>query len=657
MPFLEGAYGYGVYLNAVVAIAVTDGTIQGVSRKKPKKTQPDKEPIQKLLEPQVGILARVPRLWLCLGIFAFAFLIRLIYLLELSFSPVFEMLFVDSERYFNWAKSLAESNFGDDKVFYQEPLYPYFLAVYFKIFGVGYFGPRLIQIILGSLNAVFLFLVAERLFDRRVGLAAGIIASLYRVFVFYDAMILKTFLSILLFTALIFALTTADSRPARKRLWLAAGILMGLLALVRGNYLVVIAAFFVWTAIRLRKAEGGRGMRPALTAIGLCVCGMMIVLLPVAVRNARLGGGFVLTTSQGGQNFYIGNNIENVTGAYQPPWWVRANPMFEEADFRRAAREDLGDKPTPAELSWHYWKKGFRFIADNPGHAAKLQMKKVALFWEDYEVPDNQSIYFMKRYSWMFTLLYTPFGILAAFGAAGMILAWPRRREVSLLYIALGAYFISIIPFFIVARYRLPAVPILIVFAALAIVRIIDLVSRRAGAPWSGLDRTAFILAALMCVFSFYPFYSSLRRRQNEFMRYINLGRSYVEKKMYPLARVEFEEADRVYPEGPEAPFELGCLELRYAESGRSGAVSKALEKFDIALERARKLYRLGQASSPEYVPARYNKGLAFHCAGFLLEAEAEYKAASESDNPMYREKGLRSLRAVQNELSNESLF
>ncbi|MHC4662662.1 MAG: glycosyltransferase family 39 protein [Planctomycetota bacterium] len=625
--------------------------------KKRQKNPTDDRAEQKASE-KIGAAAfldRIPRLWICLFLFFLAFLIRLVYLFELSASPVFEILFVDSERYFEWGRNLAENSFTEDRVFYQEPLYPYFLAAFFKIFGVGHFGPRFLQIILGSLNAVLLFLIGERLFNRRVGLVAGIIASFYRMFVFYDAMFLKTFLSILLFTSVLWVLLWADRKGSGLWRWLAAGLLMGLLVLVRGNYLPVIIVFFIWLSIRVWRRDASERKSRLIKTLGGCAAGFFLVLLPVTIRNAVHGGGFVLTTSQGGQNFYIGNNPENKTGAYQPPRWVLANPMFEEANFREAAKQDLGDNPTPSELSWYWWKKGFAYVAENPGDAFKLQLRKIALFWEDYEVPDNQSVYFMKRYSWLLALLYTPFGILAALASAGMILAWPRRHEISLLYLGLAAYFASIVPFFVVARYRLPAVPLLAVFAAVCIVRVIDILRRRTLEEKVRLKNRAVIIGVLICAFSFFPFYSGERRRQNEFVRYINLGRHYQAENMLPLARKEFEKADRIYPEGPEAPLELGILEYGKVELGQAEAADAAVRHFETALKRARRLHGIGEASSPEYAPARFWRGRTFEELGLLLEAELEYDRAANTEDPVYAPLAGSRLITLQSIIANES--
>src|SRR5207244_12835752 len=61
----------------------------------------------------------------------------------------------------------------------------------------------------------------------------------------------------------------------------------------------------VWAVLRF-------GLKPA----GLFALGVALLLLPVVVRNSVVGGGFYLTTSQFGPNFFIGNHA-GANGTYQ----------------------------------------------------------------------------------------------------------------------------------------------------------------------------------------------------------------------------------------------------------------------------------------------------------------------------------------------------
>ena len=78
---------------------------------------------------------------------------------------------------------------------------------------------------------------------------------------------------------------------------------------------------------------GARRSRGCVAAFAL---GLAIVLLPVAVRNYAVGGGFYLTTSQFGPNFYIGNN-PRADGTYVSLRFGRGAPEYERQDATELA--------------------------------------------------------------------------------------------------------------------------------------------------------------------------------------------------------------------------------------------------------------------------------------------------------------------------------
>ena len=64
------------------------------------------------------------------------------------------------------------------------------------------------------------------------------------------------------------------------------------------------------------------------------------MLGPVALRNGAVGGEYLLTTSQGGSNFYIGNN-EHANGMYAPLRFGRGDARFERDDAAAIAEQEL----------------------------------------------------------------------------------------------------------------------------------------------------------------------------------------------------------------------------------------------------------------------------------------------------------------------------
>src|SRR3970040_926512 len=114
-----------------------------------------------------------------LFIFVFSFVLRLIYLLEIQANPHFYNLTLDPLYHDTWAKQIAGGDWMGNQVFFGAPFYPYFLAVLYKIFDHHLFLVRLIQHLIGCISMVLIFLVAKKIFDRKVAILASIIAATF----------------------------------------------------------------------------------------------------------------------------------------------------------------------------------------------------------------------------------------------------------------------------------------------------------------------------------------------------------------------------------------------------------------------------------------------------------------------------------------------
>src|SRR6266849_2875607 len=186
--------------------------------------------------------------WEALLIFACAFAVRLIHIWQIRRAPFFGVLMGDARGYDAWGQRIANGDWLGHEVFYQAPLYPYFLGASYTIAGRG---------------------------------------------------------------------------------------------LPRENAMVLVGVILLWASVRKEPA-------PFIEAATFLV-GLAIVLAPVAIRNHAVGGGFYLTTSQFGPNFYIGNNPRS-DGTYMSLRYGRGAPEYERQDAAELAEEAMGRRLTPSEV-------------------------------------------------------------------------------------------------------------------------------------------------------------------------------------------------------------------------------------------------------------------------------------------------------------------
>ena len=420
------------------------------------------------------------------AVFALAFSVRLYYLHEIRVSPLFTAPVVDARTYTEEARYLSEVSFaGRPAPFWQPPLYPVLLGVLFAFAGDDLYLPRLIQAVIGALVCVLICLLGYRVFGAGVGLGAGFAAALYGPLIYFGGELLPTLLACCL-NLLVLLLAVGTGGWAR---WLAAGVLLGLSALAVANVLLcapVLLGYLYWRQRQLRP--------PAFLLLGCA-----LVIAPVAYRNWAVGGDSVLISHNAGINFYIGNNAdyEQTTRIRPGRDWVELVEMPE----RRAGIEQ------PSAKSRYFFAQSWQYITSEPLDFLGLLAYKGYLFLRGDEIPRNRDLYFARNDSSLLSILLWkkglafPFGLIVPLALLGLFvfLRSPEPPEGRLLVLFVVCYALSVVLFFVTARYRLPAVPVLLLFAAYG-VRFLwhrtSVSSVESSKPWP-----AFVAVAALLIF------------------------------------------------------------------------------------------------------------------------------------------------------------
>jgi tetratricopeptide (TPR) repeat protein len=339
---------------------------------------------------------------------------------------------------------------------------------------------------------------------------------------------------------------------------------------------------------------------------GMFLLGLTVVLLPVAIRNSLVDGGFYLTTSQFGPNFYIGNNAR-ADGTYMSLRFGRGAPEYERQDATELAEDATGRHLTPAEVSSYWTTQALAFIQSEPLAWLKLLGRKIALLWNRSEMLDTES---QESYAEWSTLLrlagpFGHFGVLVPLAFLGMIVTWPLRDRLWVIYGISTAYAASVVLFYVFARYRYPLVPFLMLFAAAGLVALPRL--RHANAPLSAL--VAGVLA--VAVFVNWPMLST------DLMRAItehNLGAALQTEGRLDEAIEHYRRAITIRSDYAPAYNNMGAA-LR-----AKGQVADAIASYERAL-----------AQRPAYPEAHYNLANLLLDQGKLDDAIDHFRRALPS--------------------------
>ena len=602
-------------------------------------------------------------------IFLVALAVRLLHIWQLRSSPFFDTLLGDANGYDLWAQRLAGGDWIGSDVFYQAPLYPYFLGVVYAIFGRDLLIVRVVQALIGSASCVFLGLAGARLFPapsrgRRgpghpVGLAAGLALALWAPAIFFDGIIQKSVLD--MFFVCLALWLIADIGRASKWRWLGLGVTMGGLALTRENALLLIAVIALSVVLRtfyerstevlrtkssiVERTENGR--RTYVEQLAPFIAGLIVVLLPVVARNYSIDGALYVTTSQFGSNFYIGNN-PTADGTYASIRFGRGAPEFERLDATEVAQEAVGRPLSPSEVSSYWTGRALAFITSQPGDWLKLTGRKVLLLVNRAEMIDTESLESHAEYSAPLWILgwVGHFGILVPLAVFGMMATWPNRRRLWPVHALLLTYAASVVMFYVFARYRYPMVPFLLLFACAPFdSRVRDFIANSLAQGSRRLLVAAAVASAI--ALANWPLLSpTLMMAITE----NNLGTALQDQKQYDLAIPHHERAVTLMPDYAPAYNNLGAalkgagrldeavaryrqaLELKPEFASASYNLANALLAQGNAADSAES-FRRSLQTTPHSVEAHNNLGTALAAKGDTAGAITEFRAALAIDD------------------------
>ena len=413
--------------------------------------------------------------WLpALGIFCLALLVRVIYNNTVAFQyyPLH-----DSLTYQLLARNLlAEHCFCVNpyiSTVYRAPLWPFLMAGVSLLFGPGDYAARIALSVIGSGTCVLVYLFARDLFGWRIGVLAGIVASVYPELYIYDGWLYTESLYIFLLFAVCYGLYRLQRSPTKnRRIWITCGILLGLLSLTRPNGIIVIGLFIVWAIIMAWQKLFSR----RVTARGVLTTTLIALALiaPWTARNYFVSHSFIPVATGDGTvllGAYNNDALTIITYAGGPKGtWI--NPLLSRPDISHAYPLYTCTPQCEVVRETAYKDAALQWIRNHiriMPHTFKLHL--INMWQPDTYEADLPVVRFPHaQFTQLVLSMMKTFPIyvfiLAAFGFA---VTWWRWRELLFIYFMIVLTIAQNILYYGIPRFRAPIEPMLILLAAGAI--------------------------------------------------------------------------------------------------------------------------------------------------------------------------------------------
>jgi hypothetical protein len=299
---------------------------------------------------------------------------------------------------------------------------------------------------------------ARALFGSEVSaLLVGIIMALHPVFVFsvatYHA--LNVYILLLL---IVFDLTLSTRRQTYA-LSVLVGVLAGVTALIRTEYLVLVGAVILGSLVTHRQWK--------MTAVA--VVAAFIVIAPWTARNYAVFHRLIPVANSEGLNLFKGFNPE-------------ANGSGKWVDDNRVPERLLGPELDVVPLNGNYenardkvyYNAAVDYMKSHPLRSfVVLPIYKVALFWiYDVAEPKTHELLYQLQFWPLFVLSIIGLGMAARSGC----FAWPDHRTVLILF---AFQTLIMLGYAVHARYRMNVEPFLYAYAAIGAVGVWGWLHRR----------------------------------------------------------------------------------------------------------------------------------------------------------------------------------
>jgi 4-amino-4-deoxy-L-arabinose transferase-like glycosyltransferase len=357
-----------------------------------------------------------------------------------------------------------------EKFAYYPVGYPAMLAGVKKVgdfagWGRSVFSMKMTNGMLGAITVVLIYLLAKRLFDRRVGFGAGALLAIFPSQVYYTGTVLsEPLFALLLVAALLVLLWDPWDREGMswQRLFVF-GLLLSAATMTRGITLAfpILLLGFWWFYLRSKKR--------AVIQTLIVFAGIAVLTVPWSIRNTLAFHELTGPSTNLGDDLCIGN-FKQATGKF-----LLTGKCFEGYDGLSAQQVEIKRNHDGVRIAVHD-------VTHYPLRLPKLIGNKA--YWLLYK--DDDGLYAAESYGNDYfishplreILAFSANGIYFAAGLVGMLgaVAFALSRDIRRSVLLASMLYVLAIPlvFFGDPRFHFPAIPILVIIVAATIVGVWD---------------------------------------------------------------------------------------------------------------------------------------------------------------------------------------
>lgn len=523
-----------------------------------------------------------------LTLFAGALLLRAIYFilirrtacLDINLDPISDM-----ETFHRWALTIVNGDWlgrGDfhpfhpwqaavaskeqwarwyGHVYHQEPFYAYLVAAVYLL------APRepqsviLLQLVLGAAGCAATYLAARRIVSEGTALTAGWLSVLYGPYLYYESLVLRDSFMIPLDAMILWVVLEARARHERgqaKSWWLAAGLLIGLAYITKATILPFFVLLLCWSFFE----RGSRAMRERAAPVLLLLAGFALITSPVFARNVAVGAPPLKITTRGPIEFINGNNAWHIGIG-----WFDGDDQRVSGYAREILAQSNGSLPGTVAVVVRGW-------SGNLTGLLRLQMVKTAYFFAPFEMPNNASYSYFRLNCPLLRIATLSFYSVSPLALLGVLVSWRRRAVFAPLYFFLASGIVTTIIFYVIARFRAPFMPAILILSACGLCWLVEQVRT---ARWGRVALAVLLLAAGLGVNAAASFQDEDLVRPQDYLISIQ---GYLSRGLEVEALEEAERGRRIFPGFAE--FHKAAARI-YLRQGRS---MEALRAFREALAR-----------------------------------------------------------------------